>query len=364
MAANIEGVSERSGVRQHAWWILSVGMLAVRFVQGWIYWGGGSRRFIYGPQKINPAGHWMAYKFQTAMPGAILGTSHLVSFLLHHFILLYAGVIIFSAVELISGAMLISGFLTRLAAILTLGLSFTLMLLFGWQGATCIDEWTMAASNFGMGITLFLVGGGAYSIDNWLLKKKPALAQRAWFRWLGGSEPLPLSDAAFKKLALTLFWIAVVFIVATYSYYRGSVITPFHGDPTGVKIHHIQMRDLQIAPDGSVTVHMYVNAGTASVPAHIISARLLNAHGKVVEVWSGKQLSHLPAINIHNDYDYQKISPDSVLGLKAGLGAAATVHLPVSDSSGFIGTGDGPYQLQVLDINGKTMSISAHIEGS
>ncbi|MBU2840499.1 quinol oxidase, partial [Acidithiobacillus thiooxidans] len=40
---------------QHSWRILAIGMLAVRFVQGWIYWGGGSRRFIYGPQKINPA---------------------------------------------------------------------------------------------------------------------------------------------------------------------------------------------------------------------------------------------------------------------------------------------------------------------
>ncbi|MGE4126473.1 MAG: TQO small subunit DoxD, partial [Pusillimonas sp.] len=276
---------------------------------------------------------------------------------------LYAGVIIFSAVELVSGLMLISGFLTRLAALLTRGLSFTLMLLFGWQGATCIDEWTMAASNFGMGIALFLVGGGAYSIDNWLLKTKPALATKGWFRWLGGSEPLPLSDLAFKKLALTLFWIAVIFIVATYSYYRGSVITPFHGDPTGVKVHHVQMRNLQIAPDGSVTVHMYVNAGTASVPAHIISARLLNYAGKVVEIWDGKQLSHLAAKEIDNDYAYQQIRPDPILGLKAGLGAAATVHLPVSDSSGFLGTSAGPYQLQILTINGKTMSVSGQIEG-
>ncbi|MBU2754210.1 quinol oxidase [Acidithiobacillus sp. CV18-2] len=363
MATTMQSSSQQVTESKHLWRIMAIGMLAVRFVQGWIYWGGGSRRFIYGPQKINPAGHWMAYKFQTAMPGAILGTSHLISFLLHHFVLLYAGVIIFSAVELVSGLMLISGFLTRLAALLTLGLSFTLMLLFGWQGATCIDEWTMAASNFGMGIALFLVGGGAYSIDNWLLKTKPALATKGWFRWLGGSEPLPLSDLAFKKLALTLFWIAVIFIVATYSYYRGSVITPFHGDPTGVKVHHVQMRNLQIAPDGSVTVHMYVNAGTASVPAHIISARLLNYAGKVVEIWDGKQLSHLAAKEIDNDYAYQQIRPDPILGLKAGLGAAATVHLPVSDSSGFLGTSAGPYQLQILTINGKTMSVSGQIEG-
>jgi thiosulfate dehydrogenase [quinone] large subunit len=345
---------------QHSWRILAIGMLAVRFVQGWIYWGGGSRRFIYGPQKINPAGHWMAYKFQTAMPGAILGLNHLVAFLLHHFVLLYAGVIIFSAVELISGLMLLSGFMTRLAAFLTLGLSFTLMLLFGWQGATCIDEWTMAASNFGMGITLLLVGGGAYSIDNWMMKRNPALAQKGWFRWLGGSLPLPLSDGAFKKLALTLFWIAVIFIVATYSYYRGSVITPFHGDPTGVKAHHVKMTDVQVLPDGRVDVHMYIDAGTASVPAHIIAIRLLDFNGKVVESWDGKQLSRLNPKDIHNDFAYQQIAPDKILGLKAGLGAEAMLHLPVS-STGFINTSSGPYQLQVLNINGQKAEVSAQI---
>ncbi|MHB1644375.1 MAG: TQO small subunit DoxD, partial [Acidithiobacillus sp.] len=112
---------------------------------------------------------------------------HLVAFLLHHFTLLYAGVIIFSAVEMIAGFMLIVGLYTRLAAVATLGLSFVLMLLFGWQGATCIDEWTMAASNFAMGITLFLAGSGAYSVDNWLLSRKPTLAKNGLFRWLGGA---------------------------------------------------------------------------------------------------------------------------------------------------------------------------------
>jgi thiosulfate dehydrogenase [quinone] large subunit len=126
--------------------IAGIAQLSVRVVPGWIYRGGGSRRFIYAPQKLDPhAAHWMANKFQTAMPGALLGMDHLVSYLLQHFYLLYAGVIVFSAVELIFGLFLIVGFLTRLSALVTMGLSVVLMLLFGWQGATCIDEWTMAA---------------------------------------------------------------------------------------------------------------------------------------------------------------------------------------------------------------------------
>jgi hypothetical protein len=92
---------------QRMWRTAALAMLSTRVVQGFIYWGGGSRRFIYAPSKLDPnAPTWMANKFQTAMPGALFGTDHLISFMLHHFWLLYTGVILFSAAELIVGAML------------------------------------------------------------------------------------------------------------------------------------------------------------------------------------------------------------------------------------------------------------------
>src|SRR5258707_14569004 len=87
------------------WRMAGIALLSVRLIQGFIYWGGGSRRFIYGPEKLNPdAPSWMANKFQSAMPGALLGTDHLIAFLLHHFLLLYPAVILFSRDELIAGA--------------------------------------------------------------------------------------------------------------------------------------------------------------------------------------------------------------------------------------------------------------------
>src|ERR1700730_18442629 len=62
----------------------AIALLSVRLIQGFIYWGGGSRRFIYGPEKLNPsAPNWMANKLQTAMPGALPGTDQLIAFLLH-----------------------------------------------------------------------------------------------------------------------------------------------------------------------------------------------------------------------------------------------------------------------------------------
>jgi thiosulfate dehydrogenase [quinone] large subunit len=144
---------------QRTWRIAAIALLSTRIIQGFIYWGGGSRRFIYAPSKLDPSGAhaWMANKFQTAMPGALLGMDHVISFMLQHFYLLYAGVILFSAAELVVGLMLMSGLLTRGAALASMGFSVLLMLMFGWQGATCIDEWTMAACNLAMGTTGFLL---------------------------------------------------------------------------------------------------------------------------------------------------------------------------------------------------------------
>ncbi|WP_197423983.1 TQO small subunit DoxD [Bradyrhizobium valentinum] len=49
----------------------ALALLSIRFIQGFIYWGGGSRRFIYAPAKLDPnAASWMANKLQSAMPGA------------------------------------------------------------------------------------------------------------------------------------------------------------------------------------------------------------------------------------------------------------------------------------------------------
>jgi thiosulfate dehydrogenase [quinone] large subunit len=177
----VASVSTRTGSETSR--IVALALLPVRFIQGFIYWGGGSRRFIYAPSKLDPhAASWMANKFQSAMPGALLGTDHIIAFLLHHFDLLYVSLILFSAGELIAGVFLMAGFLTRAAALVSIGLSIVLMLMFGWQGATCIDEWTMAASNLAMGATLMLAGSGAFSIDNALLRRRPALA--------GGLVPL------------------------------------------------------------------------------------------------------------------------------------------------------------------------------
>src|ERR1700737_1288988 len=300
-------------------------LLSPRFIQGFIYWGGGSRRFIYAPSKLDPsAPSWMANKFQTAMPGALFGTDHLISFMLTHFYLLYAGVILFSAAELIVGAMLMTGLLTRVAALCSMGFSVLLMAMFGWQGATCIDEWTMAACNLAMGASLLLAGSGAYSLDNFLLRRKPVLAERQWFRWVSGSLPLPQTDGGFRTLALAVLAFVVIFDVGTYNYYRGSVVTPFHSGPVSPTKHHLTLSQAELLPDGGVRFHVYLDAGTPEAPAHVVAAELLNSEKLPVADWNAALLSKLPKTDFANDYAYNRFEPGT-FGIRAKMGAAATV---------------------------------------
>jgi uncharacterized membrane protein YphA (DoxX/SURF4 family) len=337
------------------WRAAAIALLSVRLIQGFIYWGGGSRRFIYDPEKLNPdAPTWMANKFQSAMPGALLGTDHVIAFLLHHFWLLYPAVILFSGAELIAGAALMAGLLTRLAALVSVGFSLVLMLMFGWQGGTCIDEWTMAACNLAMGATLMLAGGGAYSLDNVLLKRSPRLADRAWFRWLAGSLPLPLADTAFRNLGLAVLAAVLAFDIGTYSYYRGSVLTPYHGGPVSPSRHHFALSNGALLPDGGVKFHIYLDGGTPEAPAHIMKAELTGAANEPLETWNTETLSGLPDDSIHNDFAYNKFEAGPY-GIVAEVGAAATITLPPKPK--VHPPADGSTILRLTDVNGRSFSL-------
>jgi uncharacterized membrane protein YphA (DoxX/SURF4 family) len=337
--------------------IAALALLSIRFIQGFIYWGGGSRRFIYAPAKLDPnAASWMANKFQSAMPGALLGTDHIIAFLLHHFYLLYASLILFSAVELIAGFFLMAGFLTRVAALVSIGLSVVLMLMFGWQGATCIDEWTMAACNLAIGATLMLGGSGAFSLDNALLARKPTLADRGWFRWMAGALPLPMQGDTFQKIALTVFAATVVFNVGTYNHYRGSVITPFHGGPVSPQKHHLELTDGVLLPNGAVRFHAYLDGGTPEAPSNVMTAVLKSNDGSVLEQWDGPVLSHLPTSAIANEFDYNRFVPGP-FGLRAETGAMATITLPVTGNAD-TGSLRNAATLQLRTVNGNTFNVA------
>ena len=349
-AINADGTTRLEG-----WRLAAIAMLAVRFVQGWIFWGGGSRRFIYAPSKLDPASKtWLANKFQSAMPGALLGMDRVVDYLLHHATLMYAGAVIFSAAELVFGLFLIFGFMTRLSALATVLFSIVLMLLFGWQGATCIDEWTMAACNFAIGVTLFVAGSTAYSVDNWLMRRDPTLGCRGWFQWCGSGA---WSAARVSRLGLIGLVLTGLFVVSTYDHYRGSVFSPFHAGPVSPSKHHVTLSDGALSSDGAVTFTAYLDAGTPEAPSNLVRAELTTAQGQAVETWDSAALAALPAAAFVNDYAYNKFSA-GYAGITAEMGARAVISLPPVRTG--IDMSTGAYTVVLHSVNGHRYTLAVH----
>ncbi len=262
--------------------------------------------------------------------------------------------ILFSLAELFAGLMLMAGFMTRGRAASAV-FSILLMLMFGWQGATCIDEWTMAACNLAMGATLMLAGSGAYSLDNSCCdgtRRLPNVLVPLDRRAL----PLPMTDG-FRNLGLAVLAATAAFNVATYDHYRGSVYSPSTQALSARPSITTRCRGAVLQPDGGVRFHLYLDGGTPEAPSHIVGVALLGAGGKVLRQWDMATLSHLPAASIINDFAYNKIET-APFGLTAEMGAMATITLPGQSS---FSPADAPSTLQITTVSGK--HFETHLQG-
>ena len=173
-------------------------LLGTRFTQGFIFWGGATRRLIYDFHSVDgvdkalkldfDAPGFVAAKLTHALPGA-LWVQGPIEWTLRHPDLIVASVWLWTIAELAVGLGLMLGLATRAAAVASFGLNVTLMLIFGWMGSTCLDEWTMAVSGVAMSSAVFLAGGGAWSLDERYVAPT-AWAQRApWLNWISQRPP-------------------------------------------------------------------------------------------------------------------------------------------------------------------------------
>ncbi len=136
-----------------------------------------------------------------------------------------------------------------------------------------------------------------------------------------------MGGTGFRNTALAVLAATVVFSVATYDHYRGSVYSTFHGGPVSAAKHHITLADATLLPNGGLHFHAYLDGGTPAVPSNIMEATLLRADGSVAAKWDGTAISQLPPSAIHNDFAYNRFG-HGAFSLSAKMGAKATLTLP------------------------------------
>ena len=337
--------------------------LGVRLVQGWIFWAGASRRLFYDFRsvhgslyavKMNPdVAGYVAGKLVHAMPGTLF--PGVIEWIVQSGGVLHFMVWFWTLLELIVGAGLILGIATRLLALVSVGLNVSLMLIFGWMGSTCVDEWTMAAAGFAMGTSLMLTGGGSWALDQWLAQRFPRLGEHRTFRRLC-SGPLTLEGT--RRWAIGLGLLSLLFTGGFYQYLHGAVFGPLHAR-TNFHQHALALSDASAKADGSVDFTAYVNAGPDTGKLYLIGAELLDAQGRAVERWSGERLSAMPSKAVANRFPQAWASQfkTTAYGIAGATGAKARITLP-----GLARLQAGDYMLRLTDIDGKRWKIKIKLQ--
>lgn len=159
-----------------------------------------------------------------------------------------------------------------------------------------------------------------------------------------------------ERAGLAALLFTIVFVVGFYNYYRGAVLTPFHGGPVSAAAHHVGLSQARLSPDGTVRVRAYLDGGTPAVPAHIVLATLTDAKGAVVERWDMHALASLSPGAIVNVFAYQRFRTGPY-GLIAPVGAMADITLPPALATpGALAAGS--YRLVLGNVSGRRFAVT------
>ncbi|SFP93005.1 TQO small subunit DoxD [Tranquillimonas alkanivorans] len=216
---------------------------AAAISMGFVFLMGGWRRFYNMPAKHDidsPAS--LANKLVEAAPGSPIEPA--IHWVLNHPFAAEWSIYMMSTAEVVVGLGLIFGFLTRLSGLGSALLNLAMMLIFGWMGYECLDEWTMAALGFAISVGVMIQGTGLYSLDN--------LLNRDDFASL-----FP------RSVSVGLTVLSVIFTVGFYSYYFG--IFDFQ-KRTSANSYHISALEV---PGEADQARLYVDAGPSAAAAYV-----------------------------------------------------------------------------------------------
>lgn len=313
---------------------------ALRWVAGWTYFSAFWRRLIL-ENKLNPdeAGY-IGEKFNHFLPNA-LGIKPVIEHLVSNPDQLWWAMAIFTIVEGIVGLLFMLGLFTRLMSIGVFGLAFGILLGSGWLGTTCLDEWQIGVLGVAAGFTIFISGGGKYSLDEYFTSKNKSFTRKKWFGFLG-SGLLPVKETILNKTVL----IGSVFIIALTLFTNQY----FHGGVYG-KLHNLSVRphvtiSNAIIHNETLSFTVFRDEGADVYGSFLIGIKLIDEKGNIAFEQTQTQLSQLSSEQIKNDY-VAKVKPGKH-SLILPLGARATLRFQNDAFSQL----KGNYTLELLDISG------------
>lgn len=314
---------------------------ALRWVAGWTYFSAFWRRLIL-ENKLNPdeAGY-IGEKFNHFLPHA-LGIKPIIEHLVSNPESLWWAMVSFTVIEGIVGFLFLLGFFTRLMSIGVFGLAFGILLGSGWLGTTCLDEWQIGILGVAAGFTIFMSGGGKYSLDEYFIRKNKPFTSKKGFNFLG-SGPLPLKDHAISKIVLSGSVFIMALTLFTNQYFHGGVYGKLHN--LSVK-PHVTISNSFIE-NNTLSFTVFRDEGADVYGSFLIGIKVKDEEGNVIFDQNQTQLSNLAKEQIKNDYVAKVKSGKYSLILP--LGAKATLSFRIAP----IKNKTEKYMLELIDISGE-----------
>ena len=314
--------------------------LSLRLIVGWTYFSAFWRRLVLENKLIPDATGYIGEKFNHFLPNSI-GIKPIIEYLVSTPDLLWWAMVIFTLVEGIVGLLYMLGFFTRLMSIGVFSLAFGILLGSGWLGTTCLDEWQIGILGVSAGFTIFLSGGGKYSLDYLLL---PKLSKNKWLVWLTSGE-LPLSIKQFSKVAISGAVLLFILTLYTNQVVHNGIWGPLHNKSVKPEL---KISNAKIQED-ILTFKVYRIEGADVYGSFLIGITLKDENGKTILQKNGEELARFPLTRIKNDY-VAKVAPGKH-SLIIPLGSKATLTIR---SDVFMDLPKSDYELILTDISGIT----------
>lgn len=326
-----------------AYSIVGLFTFSLRLVVGWTYFSAFWRRLVLENKLIPDVPGYIGEKFNHFLPNAF-GIKPMIEYLVTTPDVLWWAMVIFTIIEGIVGLLIMLGFFTRLMSIGVFSLATGILLGSGWLGTTCLDEWQIGILGATAGFTIFLSGGGKYSLDYLLLPKIQALRNQSWLVWLT-SGALPLRAGTLGKIAGAGAFALLFVSLATNQIFHNGVWGKLHNKSVKPKI---EISDASIQ-SGKLSFTVYRVEGADVYGSFLIGITLIDKNGNVVLDKDAEALSRFPVSNIQNQY-IAKVAPGKH-SLVIPLGSKA--DLTISDNS-LADLPKGRYELLLTDVSGIT----------
>lgn len=317
--------------------------LALRLVVGWTYFSAFWRRLILENKLIPDTAGYIGEKFNHFLPNSI-GIRPLIEYLVSTPDVLWWAMVVFTLIEGIVGLLFILGFFTRLMSLGVLGLATGILLGSGWLGTTCLDEWQIGILGIAAGFTIFLSGGGKYSLD-YVFEKKYALNRKIkWLSWFT-SGTLPATTQLISRIAIAGAIVISVLTLYTNQEFHNGVWGPLHNKSVKPKIEISNAR----LNNQTLSFDVFRVEGADVYGSFLIGITLKNSSGKTILEKNAEELANFPVQDIHNYY-VAKVAPGKH-SLIIPLGSKATLTL---NDTIIANLPKGRYEVVLTDISGLT----------